>query len=144
VSISKTLEVDQLLRRFGQRIRELRNIRGWSQEQFADICGVHRTYMGHMERGEKNVSLTSIVRVSDALGITLSEFFAGLESGESPFDKPRRGRSKQSIAYPTETRNRILSELAAVEKSVGVLKKLAQGEPKETKDQSRRQSGQRS
>ena len=62
-------EVDELLQRLGRRIRDLRTQRGWSQEQFADVCGVHRTYMGHLERGEKNLSFSSIVRVANALDV---------------------------------------------------------------------------
>lgn len=76
--------MDDLLRRLGRRIRDLRTAHTWSQEEFADVCRVHRTYMGHLERGEKNVSITSIVRVSAAFGITLSELFTGVDGGDEP------------------------------------------------------------
>ena len=93
--------MDDALRRLGIRIRELRTRRGWSQEAFADIAGVHRTYMGHLERGEKNLSFLSILRVANALGVTLSELLAGLEKGDSARITNRKiagvpaGRSKK-------------------------------------------------
>jgi len=72
--------MNQALRRLGTRIRELRSKRGWSQEAFADIAGVHRTYMGHLERGEKNVSFMSMARVAKALGITMSNLLSGVDT----------------------------------------------------------------
>ena len=69
-----------ILRALGKRIRELRLARGLSQEAFADKCGVHRTFMGTVERGESNLSFQNIVRVSTALDVTLSNLFADLEA----------------------------------------------------------------
>jgi transcriptional regulator with XRE-family HTH domain len=63
----------------GERIRELRKKAGYSQEGFADAAGVHRTYMGTLERGEANVSLGNLAKISTALGITLSELFKGVD-----------------------------------------------------------------
>jgi transcriptional regulator with XRE-family HTH domain len=68
-----------LLRALGQRIRELRTERGYSQEAFADQCGVHRTFMGTVERGESNLSFQNVVKVSSALGIPLASLFKDLE-----------------------------------------------------------------
>jgi transcriptional regulator with XRE-family HTH domain len=51
----------------GMRIRELRRAKGISQEALADEAGVHRTYMGSVERGERNISLDNIVRIAKAL-----------------------------------------------------------------------------
>jgi transcriptional regulator with XRE-family HTH domain len=78
------VEVDQafstlLLKALGQRIRELRAERGYSQESFADKCGVHRTFMGTVERGESNLSFQNIARVAITLDVTLSNLFLGLE-----------------------------------------------------------------
>jgi transcriptional regulator with XRE-family HTH domain len=69
----------RLLKALGQRIRELRTEKGFSQEAFADHCGVHRTFMGTIERGESNLSFQNIARVAAALGVTLSILFMGLE-----------------------------------------------------------------
>ena len=92
--------------------------RGWSQEAFADIAGVHRTYMGHLERGEKNLSFLSILRVANALGVTLSELLAGLEKGDSARITNRK------TAGVRAANNRALEEVAALERSVRALKGL--------------------
>ena len=63
----------------GERIRTLRKAKGYSQEEFAHECGLHRTYMGDVERGERNVSLDNIVRITAALEITLSDMFANIK-----------------------------------------------------------------
>lgn len=52
---------------FGQKVRELRRARGISQEALADEAGVHRTFMGSVERGERNISLENIVKIAKAL-----------------------------------------------------------------------------
>lgn len=58
---------------FGQKVRELRLAKGFSQEALADEAGVHRTFMGSVERGERNISLENIVRISRALRVAPSE-----------------------------------------------------------------------
>ena len=68
-----------LLKALGQRIRELRSKQGYSQEAFADKCGVHRTFMGTIERGESNLSFQNIFKVATHLGVSLSELFRDLE-----------------------------------------------------------------
>jgi transcriptional regulator with XRE-family HTH domain len=78
---------NRLLKALGQRIRELRTEKGFSQEAFADHCGVHRTFMGTIERGESNLSFQNIAKVSEALDITLSSLFAGLEQ-KAQFNSP--------------------------------------------------------
>ena len=71
--------INLLLRALGQRIRELRTEQGLSQEGFADKCGVHRTFMGTVERGESNLSFQNIVKVATTLGVPLSTLFLKLE-----------------------------------------------------------------
>lgn len=61
---------------FGRRLRVLHETRGYSQEVLADIAGLHRTYLGGIERGERNLSLVNIWRLADALDVDPSEFFA--------------------------------------------------------------------
>jgi transcriptional regulator with XRE-family HTH domain len=68
-----------LLKALGQRVRELRAKAGYSQEAFADVCGVHRTFMGTIERGESNLSFQNLVKVAGALGVTLSQLLSGVE-----------------------------------------------------------------
>lgn len=67
------------LKKFGDQIRELRKVRGLSQEQLAELTQLHRTYIGGIERGERNVALVNIVRIARALGVSPSELFKGLE-----------------------------------------------------------------
>ena len=57
-------------RAFGRRLRALRTERGLSQEALADLAGVHRTYAGSIERGERNVALDNIHALADALGVS--------------------------------------------------------------------------
>ena len=64
--------------RFGRALRQRRGKLGMSQEEFADFCGLDRTYIGGIERGERNVSLVNIEKLAKALHITLSELFRRL------------------------------------------------------------------
>jgi transcriptional regulator with XRE-family HTH domain len=57
---------------FGDAVRRLRQRKGWSQEELADRAGLHRTYVGGIERGERNVSLVNIGRLARALETSLS------------------------------------------------------------------------
>jgi transcriptional regulator with XRE-family HTH domain len=60
---------------FGKRVRELRQARSLSQEELAFKTGLHRTYLGGIERGERNPSLKNIKAIAKALGVSLSELF---------------------------------------------------------------------
>ena len=62
---------------FGNRVRQLRKSRGWSQEDFAHRVGLDRSYMGGVERGERNVSLENICLIAKALGVPPAELFQG-------------------------------------------------------------------
>ncbi|MEA5571218.1 helix-turn-helix transcriptional regulator [Calothrix sp. UHCC 0171] len=65
--------------KFGLRIRELRLLKGLSQEYLADLAGLHRTYIGGIERGERNVAFLNIVRLAKALEISLSDLMKGVD-----------------------------------------------------------------
>ena len=67
--------VSKTLRKFGDRVREERLKRSRSQEQLAAKAGVHRTYIGMIERAEKNITLENIQKIAGALNIKLSEIF---------------------------------------------------------------------
>lgn len=61
--------------RFGSRLRRLRKERGFSQEGFADACGLDRTYVGGIERGERNVGIENIERLAFALSLEVKALF---------------------------------------------------------------------
>ena len=63
------------MRALGKRIRHLRTAREWSQEYLADQAGMHRTYMWGIERGIRNPSIRHVVRIADALGISVKSLF---------------------------------------------------------------------
>ncbi len=67
-----------ILQRFGERVRELRKECGWSQEELALECGLDRTYMGGIERGERNVALRNIGKIAEALGLTVADLMDGV------------------------------------------------------------------
>lgn len=67
-----------LTEKIGQRIRNYRTQLGLSQEKLAELSGCHPTYIGQLERGEKNATLESIDKVSAALKISLSKLFENL------------------------------------------------------------------
>ncbi len=61
---------DPRLVAFGQRVRAIRKQKGLSQEGLAALADIDRSYMGHIERGEKNITLTKIYQIADALEVT--------------------------------------------------------------------------
>lgn len=74
-------EREGLLLAFGSRVREMRIAAGFSQESFAAACGLDRTYVGGIERGERNAALRNLWLIAKALDCSLSELFEGV-SGE--------------------------------------------------------------
>ncbi|MEX0587044.1 MAG: helix-turn-helix transcriptional regulator [Pirellulales bacterium] len=68
-----------ILQEFGNRVRALRSEQGLSQEAFADQCDLDRTYIGGIERGERNLSLKNIAVIARALGISISVLTKGID-----------------------------------------------------------------
>jgi transcriptional regulator with XRE-family HTH domain len=81
MTMSKNHAEQQYLIRLGQHVRKLRLEQSISQEALAEKAGVHRTYVGMIERGEKNITVLSILKISAALGKNISDFFEVLEDG---------------------------------------------------------------
>ena len=73
---------------FGTRVRELRKLRGWSQEEFALSIGLDRSYVGGVERGERNVSLENICLIATALGIPTSSLFEEWDVAPTSLGEP--------------------------------------------------------
>jgi transcriptional regulator with XRE-family HTH domain len=63
----------------GKRIRQRRTALGYSQEQLAELSDVYPTYIGQLERGEKNPTIDTLSKVTKGLKVSLSEFFSGIE-----------------------------------------------------------------
>ena len=68
-----------ILTRYGQAVRKIRLERGISQEELADRCDLHRTYISDIELGKRNLSLENIERIAISLNKTLPEFFKEVE-----------------------------------------------------------------
>ena len=67
-----------ITKELGERIKELRNKTGLSQEKFAISIGMDRTYFASVEAGKRNISICNIKKIADGLRVSLSELFAGL------------------------------------------------------------------
>lgn len=66
---------------FGQAVRRLRRAKGMSQERLAEVADIHRTYIGDVERGKRNISLLNMTRLAGALGVSLSRLVQEMERG---------------------------------------------------------------
>lgn len=80
--------MQQILLALGNRMRELRAKRGFSQEAFADRCGLHRTAMSLIERGKRVPNLRTLVTISRGFGISVSDLLRGID-GEAHGKKQR-------------------------------------------------------
>ena len=70
----KNQKEDAIKKGFGARVREMRKSKGLSQETLALMCDLDRTYIGGVERGERNISLVNIHKIAAALGVSPREF----------------------------------------------------------------------
>lgn len=70
---------EEILNRFGYAVRRIRQDRHISQEQLADMCGLHRTYISDVELGKRNVSLENIKKMALAFDMTMAELFTEVE-----------------------------------------------------------------
>lgn len=68
---------------FGVKVRELRKKKCMSQEYFADLCGLHRTYISDVELGKRNISIENIQKVAQALEMSISDLFCEVEKDET-------------------------------------------------------------
>jgi transcriptional regulator with XRE-family HTH domain len=75
--------MQRILAALAQRMKELRKKRGFSQEAFADHAGLHRVAIGWIEQGRRVPSLKTLVKISQGLGISVSELLKGVDRGVS-------------------------------------------------------------
>lgn len=76
------MDQTKVARAFGLRLRQAREQLGVSQETLADLAGLHRTYVGSAERGERNVSLINILKLAAALNVAPGDLLNDLEITE--------------------------------------------------------------
>ena len=91
---------------FGKRLKNLRTSKKLSQEKLAELSGLHSTYIGQIERGEKSPTIESIYKISIGLDISLSDFFKNIDSKTS------------EKRYADEIYNEILSLSAKKQKKI--------------------------
>lgn len=76
------VDPDKYIRALGEVIRDKRSKLGYSQESFAAEVGLHRTYIGQVERGEKNLTIKNLVRIAEKLGIKLFKIISEVDKQE--------------------------------------------------------------
>jgi len=81
---------DRVLQLVGGKIRELRKARGWSQEDLGEKAGFHFSYVGGLERGERNASLANLAKVAETLEVDIGELFGYVRE----YDKPLTEKEK--------------------------------------------------
>ncbi len=98
----------------GRTVRALRSAAGYSQEGFADAIGVHRTYMGTLERGDGNPTLETLELIANGLHMQISDLLRAAETGRLPdigiLNPARRVRSRRSrmdrVGHPNDSDRR--------------------------------------
>ena len=71
-----------ILKKLGERIKQLRKKADFSQEKLAELAGLDRTYINSVENGKRNISIINIEKITNAFGITLKDFFSFKESND--------------------------------------------------------------
>lgn len=82
----------------GTRIRKLRKKKGWSQEELADICGLHRSHMGEIERGRANITLATLEIIAQKLQTNPATLLKDL-AGEPQY-YPAKTEKKEALHHP--------------------------------------------
>ena len=75
--VSEAGTLSDVQKRFGKKLREVRQQKGISQEKLAELAGLHRTYVSSVERGERNISLVNIEKLASALNVSLAKLMPG-------------------------------------------------------------------
>jgi transcriptional regulator with XRE-family HTH domain len=122
----------------GKRVHELRAAKKWSQEEFAHISGLHRTYIGQIERGEKNISFGNLSKIASVLGVTLSELLFRLEDGGALSKKSEQAQRAGGPTSPETTLRmfeirqlvrRLALQRTAMDRTIKTLEELAVRSP---------------
>jgi transcriptional regulator with XRE-family HTH domain len=81
-------------RKLANRLRELRREKKWSQERLAEAADMHRTYLAGIERALRNPSLENLVKLANALDLSMADLFCGGDTGGKTPREPRSMRNK--------------------------------------------------
>lgn len=73
---------NNVLIKFGKSVRKVREEKSWTQEELADNANLHRTYIGMIERAEKNITLINIKKIADALDVPINKLVETIDNGE--------------------------------------------------------------
>lgn len=102
----------------GHRIRFYRKKKGLSQEKLAELCDLHPTYIGQLERGEKNATIESIYRITKGLEISMSQFLENIEISEKKEPNIPLEIYKQCLLFPADKQEAIKDLFHAVLKLI--------------------------
>ena len=127
----------------GKRVQQLRAAKEWSQEEFAHVSGLHRTYIGQIERGEKNMSFGNLSKIAGVLGLTMSELLSGLEGGQEGLVQHLANRRGTRSAGHMFRLQKLVKQLRvqqdAMDRVTNLLEELASTTPSSRKQSAGRQ-----
>lgn len=107
--------MNTLTKELGQRIRAERTAKKMTQEELAERAGLHPTYIGQVERGEKSLTVASLEKIVEGLEISFSDLFENIQPPTKPASYAMQCYNKVS-GYPKETQKRFYELLCAAEK----------------------------
>ena len=107
--------MSQITQTVGVRLRSFRLQRGYSQERLAELAGLHPTYIGQIERGEKNLTLESLCKVTQALSISMSQLLELADGAPAPAPESYPLRAYNLLSsLPTSRQEALYQILASV------------------------------
>ena len=83
------MQREEIQKRLGAHIRKLRMKRGWTQDEFADLSGLHRAQVGAFENGRMNITLASLHLIAQTLGVRIIDLLKGVERESKPRKRSR-------------------------------------------------------
>ena len=107
--------MNNMTKELGKRIRTERIDKKMTQEELAERAGLHPTYIGQVERGEKSLTITSLEKIVERLGISFSDLFENIQPPTKPTSFAMRCYDKIN-SYPQEKQKQFYELLCAVEK----------------------------
>lgn len=84
------MQREEIQKRLGARIRKLREASGWTQDEFADLSGLHRAQVGAFENGRMNITLASLHLIAQTLRVRIIDLFKGVERERATRKRPAK------------------------------------------------------